>query len=199
MRYLIKSTYNPEQANLNKTRKAVIVDTTLGVMAAITAAISLLEMTSMEDEIVRDYLESIGSEDTTEGWSWQVFDNDGVFSLEWRPFEAADPVTIFAFHEWLVKRCKEPVAITKACRTIMNVWHWRTLSWMSEHDLKESLHQIAMEGGGEGYNQMDLSALMTAIEVGPMQAAIDNYDELASGIPFGLSMMVQLDPPLWLH
>ena len=207
MRYLFRYTYNPEQANLDKVRKVCIVEASGDdVMAAIGAGIAKLKTAISEEEIVREYLDAIGDENTTDGWEWQAWGNDGVYNFEWRPFEAADPVTIDAIYEWALQVIggiggfgidgdgKDQLQPFLAA--LMSRWSWRLTSWCSKHELQEQLHQMTMEGGAKGLCEMSIAELLTEVKDGPMRAAIDNFDEIEKG-PLGLSAMVESDRELW--
>lgn len=207
-RYLIKATQVPMQADLDKKRMACVVETQAGVMAAIEEAISKLEIehtsaycAGLHASVIRGYLASIGSEDTTDGWKWVIW-NGGMemWTFEWRPFEAKDPVTKKAIKTWAMAHHgtsaeEEWIGILAG---VMGRWHWRTLDWQSEHDLKEALQDIAMDGySAKGINEMTGDELLEAIMEEPVQAAKDNFDEESRGVPFGMTVMLKEDRELW--
>lgn len=199
-RYLFKATYTPYDPDEDRRRKSCVIETKAGVMDAITGAVSKLEIDRLHDDVVREYLESIGSEDTTDGWAWEVGTNNGEWHFEWSPFDVEDPVTKEALKAWAMAQSdtSEEEAWVGVLACIMGRWDWRSLEWQSEGDLRESLHDIAMDGySAKGYNEMTGDELLEAVMEGPVQAASDNFDEVVKGKPFGMAVMLSDDRELW--
>ena len=89
-RYLFKATYTHDDPKIDRRRHSFVIENDGGVMDMIDDAISTLEIGHMRDHIVSHYLEQICDEDTSEGWSWALCDNNGQWDLEWCPFEPED-------------------------------------------------------------------------------------------------------------
>lgn len=201
MRYLVKATYTDDDPKVDRRRKAIIVETDKGVMGMLFEAVSTLEIAGLWDDIQRDYLESSEEDDTSEGWSWITFSNDGRWDLEWSPLaESDDPVTPETLKAWAMAQdetsAEEAWVGVLAC--VMGRWYWRTIDEWSAHDLKEALHDAAMDGcSTKGYNEMTGDELLVSVMAGPVEAARDNFDEVRYG-PFGLSAMIADDESLWL-
>lgn len=210
--YLIKAVYTHDDPKVDRRRRAAVVSTSGGVVTAIEEAISKMEIANVDpSDVIADYLEDIGSEDTSEGWSWIVYDNNGRWDFEWWPFDSEDPVTAESLRAWAEEATYSngrPEQVTDAQHIenvqeflycIMGRWTWRRLEWTSESDLREELHTIYVEGdNGKPYSKMTVDELIRTIMEEVVEAQMDNYDAASKGKPFGIQSMVEADTQLWL-
>lgn len=201
MRYLVKATYTDDDPKVDRRRKAIVVETDKGVMGMLFEAVSTLEIVGLWDDIQKDYLESSEEDDTSEGWSWITFSNDGQWDFEWRPFESDDPVTPETLKAWAMAQDETSAeeAWVGVLANIMGRWYWQTIDEWGSFDLKQALHDIVMDGcSTKGYNEMTGDELLLSVMAGPVEATRYNFCEEVAGVPFGLAMMVQWDTALWL-
>jgi hypothetical protein len=201
MRYLFKTTYNPNRADLDKDRRAFIIESEAGVLDAITGAVSKLGIEFIHDDVIRDYLEAIGSEDTTDGWEWNVYVRGvkGVWTFEWRPFEVSDPVTKEAIKIWAMVQndTSEEEAWVSVLIGVLGRWHWRKLESLDVETMQMALHDMVMDGCEiKGFNNMTGDEVLEAVMEGPVEFTC--FDEVAKGKPFGMAAMVESDRELWL-
>ncbi len=209
MRYLLKSTYTDDDPNVDRRRENVVVEAA-NQKDAIPVALSNLEMHGMVEEAVVAYMDTI--EDINEGHGWIAVSNNGQYHFEIEPWIVSDPVTKHAIIMWATIMLSEtnreaareagyPDAPDTAEGVLVNVlgrWHYRMASQWSKFDLLDQLHTIALEGMKcKPYEQQDLAELAETVMVEIVEGVRDNYDEISSGEPFGMSTMVHDDEHVW--
>ncbi len=221
MRYLFKSTYTPTDPGSDRRRAGTVVLDHDSPLTAIPAALSSLEMSGLTSDALYEWdrlqrrFRQVGDEDTihrldSEGWAWEVHSNNGEYHFEIEPFEAEDPVDKEAIRVWAYAEAfkvtvvaAEPKTDEDAAREILYCllgrWYWRNIDQWSSHDLKEALHDLAVEGSDSTpYAKMTLDQLLDAVLDEIVEHQEGMYDEVREGKPFGMALMVSHDTSLWL-
>jgi hypothetical protein len=202
MRYLFQSTYTPFDPVCDRRRKGTVVLSEAGVLDAITGALSSLEMAGLHDDVISEYLDQSGDEDTSEGFAWEVGSNNGEYHFEIEPFDPKDPVTkeaILAWAQGLAQEAEPGEATRELLWCLLGRWFWRSLEWQDAGDLRESLHELVTSGPAQKpYCDYTIDECLTQIVEEIVEAQRDNFDEIRKGVPFGMAAMVENDKPLWL-
>ena len=204
--YLIKATYTPNDPDADRRRKGCVIETEAGVLDAITGALSTLEMSGLHDDVIREYLDDIGDEDTSEGWAWEVGTNNGEWHFEWEPFDPADPVTKENLLAWARREAGPMIGedgtdeeLHSFLVCILGRLYWRNIDEWSSHDLKETLHEMVVMGGdSKPYSKMTVDELLDTIMEEAVEYTAGCYDAVRHGKPFGMATMIAEDTRLWL-
>lgn len=209
MRYLLKSTYTDDDANIDRRRANIVVEAE-NQHDAISPALSNLELHGMVEEAVVAYVDTI--EDINESHSWIAVSNNGQYHFEIEPFEASDPVTKEVIIEWAkamllstnreaAKEAGYPEASDTAEQVLVCVLgrsFYRMIVEWSKFDLLDQLHTIALEGSKcKPYEKMTLEELAETVMTEIVEGVRDNYDEVVEETPFGMSAMVHDDEHVW--
>lgn len=207
MQYLIKATYTPNDQNFDRSRKSYVIENETGVLDALTVAISKMEIDE-PSHIIQEYLKNIGDSDTSEGWSWTANTNDGTWHFEWSPFDPIDPVTKeaildFALHKigiiWQSQPLDHNTNLKHFLVNILGRMYWRAIENWDSFDLKQKLHEIAVNGAdSKPYNKMTVDELLDIIITDVVGYAEACYDPIETGRPFGMTTMIANDTSLWL-
>jgi hypothetical protein len=204
MRHQFKSTYNPDQASLDKVRQSVTVEAE-NMVTAIPLALAELGLFKHTVEValvVDDFKESRIVSDGADCWEWITIGNDGTYTFEIVSLkdEEVTEATILA---WAIEQGKKAeqfplgqAALGKACSEneqireillgIVGRSNWRDLENASKRDLMEE----AQEKMEEEHARMDQEELLEAVLV------ITSHSDQGDG-PVSMAKIAELDPKLY--